>query len=596
VQRATASATDFAPNDTMTPLQRLLRYFPPYKTRLALGMLCVLGGNLFKASGPVLLQQAIDSLSSEITNSGLLRYAVLLILVSLIQGAFLFSKRRLFISMALAIEYDLRNDFYRHLQKLPLEFFKANRTGDLMARATNDIGTIRTVVGWVTMDSMNTLISIAIIVPLVARIRWEFALLSFLPMLAMAVSAKFFGKRIRERSEEVQQALGEVSSRAHESLSGVRAIRAYNHEQAEVDAFRRINHQYVARNLRLIRLSAILYPFLRFFIALGFMAVLWHGGNLAIRGKITIGQFVQLTVYLEYLIWSVFQLGPAIDFFQRGMASMRRVHSVMSVEPTIADAPDAIDLSEIVGQIEFRDLTFKYSGAAQPALRGINLLIRPGQTVALVGAVGSGKSTLLNLVPRLLDAKPGQVLIDGRPIRQVPIKLLRSSIGYVTQECFLFSESIAGNIAFGMQESSQQEIQVAAAGAGIAEEIAEFPAGYETVIGEQGVTLSGGQKQRTTIARAIIRRPQILLLDDAFSSVDTYTEEKILKRLRSLMRGRTCLITSHRISTVKDADLIVVLDRGRVVEQGTHDKLVACGGLYAELYGKQLLREELSAS
>ena len=559
-------------------------------------MLCVLAGNLLKAVGPALLQQAIDSLTGEVTNSGLLRYAGPLVLVASVQGAFLFLQRRLFISTALAIEYDLRNDFYRHLQRLPLEFFKVNRTGDLMARATNDIGTIRTVVGWVSLDSMGTLLSIAIIMPLVARLSWGFALLSFLPMLAMVVSAKFFGRRIRERSEAVQEGLGEVSSRAHESLSGVRAIRACNHEQAEIEAFRRINRDYLARNVSLIRTSAILYPFLRFFIALGFMAVLWHGGNLAIRGEITIGQFVQLTVYLEYMIWSVFQLGPAIDVFQRGMASMRRIHSVMSVTPAIADASDPADLRRIVGRIEFRGLTFKYRGASQPALRGIDLIIRPGQTVAIVGAVGSGKSTLLNLVPRLLDAEPGQVLIDGWPIRRVPLKLLRSSIGYVTQECFLFSDSLAGNIALGMQEASRRKIEAAAADAGMAEEIAGFPRGYETIVGERGVTLSGGQKQRTTIARAIIRRPRILLLDDAFSSVDIYTEEKILKRLRGLMRGRTCLITSNRVSTVKDADLIVVLDGGHIAEQGTHDELLARGGLYAELHGKQLLREELGAA
>jgi ATP-binding cassette subfamily B protein len=580
----------------MTPVQRLLRYFPPYKARLALGTLCVLAGCLLKPVGPFLLQRAIDGLTGGVTNSGLLGYAGLLVLVASIQGALLFSQRHLFISTALAIEYDLRNDFYQHLQRLPLEFFKANRTGDLMARATSDIGTIRTVVGWVTLDSMNTLLSIAIIMPLAASLSWEFALLSFLPILAMAISARFFGGRIRERSEAVQEGLGEVSSRAQESLSGVRAIRACNHEQAEIQSFRQINRDYRVRNVSLIRASAILYPFLRFFIALGFMAVLWHGGNLAIRGKITIGQFVQLTVYLEYLISPVFQLGYSMDFFQRGLVSMRRVHSVMSVTPTIADSLNPVDLHEIVGQIEFRDLTFKYSGASQPALRQINLLIKPGQTVAIVGAVGSGKSTLLNLVARLFDAEPGQVLIDGWPIRRVPIKLLRSSIGYVTQECFLFSESIAGNISFGAQQASRREVEAAAADAGIAEEIAGFPRGYETIVGERGMTLSGGQKQRTTIARAIIRRPRILMLDDAFSSVDTYTEGKILERLRGLMRGRTCLITSNRISTVKDADLIIVLDGGRIIEQGTHDELLARAGFYADLYRKQLLREELSAS
>jgi ATP-binding cassette subfamily B multidrug efflux pump len=580
----------------MTPLERLLRCLRPYRRRLALGALCILAGNLFKAAGPVLLQHAIDTLTGEITNPRLLRYAVLLVLVALMQGVFLFSQRKLFINVGLAIEYELRNDFYRHLQKLPLEFFKANRTGDLMARATNDTATVRTVVGWMIMESINTLLSIAIILPLVASLSWHFTLLSFLPMLLVAASAKFFGNRICDRFEAVQESFGKVSSRAHESLSGVRAIRAYNHEQAEIHDFRRLNRRHLGHNVKLIRLSAIFYSSLRFLIAFGFMAVLWHGGNLAIGGKITIGQFVQLTVYLEYLIWPVCQLGSVIDSFERGMASMRRIHSIMSVAPAIADAPRPADLGEVVGQIEFRGLTFKYSGAARPALSGINLMIRPGQVVALVGAVGSGKSTLLNLVPRLLDAEPGQVFIDGHPIRQVSLKLLRSSIGYVTQECSLFSESIAGNIAFGMTQASQREIEVAATEAGIAEEIAEFPEGYRTIIGERGITLSGGQKQRITVARAIIRRPRILLLDDAFASVDTYTEEKILKHLRNLMRGRTCLITSHRISTVKDADLIVVLDKGRIAEQGTHDELLACGGLYAELYEKQLLREGLAAS
>jgi ATP-binding cassette subfamily B protein len=443
---------------------------------------------------------------------------------------------------------------------------------------------------------MNTLFAMALLIPLMTSISWRLTLLAFLSMPLVAVATNYFGKRIHERFEKVQEYFGTVSNRAQEALAGVRVIRAYTQESAEIEGFRAVNREFIDRNMKLIRLSGVFHPILQFFIGLGFIAVLWYGGSLAVEGRITIGQFVQFTLYLGYLVWPMIALGWVINIFQRGMASMGRMNQILSIEPAIHDTDGTRDIEEISGEIEFRNLTFTYKGASEPALSDINLRIAPGQTIAFVGAVGSGKSTLMNLVPRLLDAEPGQVLIDGLRIQEVPLLMLRSSIGYVQQETFLFSETIAENIAFGVEKASQEEIEQAAEEAGIAGDISEFPEGYKTILGERGITLSGGQKQRTAIARALIRRPKILILDDALSAVDTYTEERILGHLRRQMRGRTSLIVSHRVSTVKDADLIVVLDQGRIVERGTHDELIAHGGLYAELYDKQLLEEELAAS
>jgi ATP-binding cassette subfamily B protein len=580
----------------MTPFRKLISYFAPYKRLMILGIACVFMTNLVRMTAPLVLRRAVDDLAAEITHSKLLEYGGLLILIALVQGVFLFTQRRVLINMSRDIEYDLRNDFYAHLQKLPFEFYQTHRTGDLMARATNDLSAVRMIVGPALMYSMNTVFAMALLVPLMASISWRLTLLAFLSMPLVATATNYFSKRIHDRFEKVQEYFGTVSNRAQESLAGVRVIRAYTQEKAEIGSFKQVNREFVNRNLQLIRLSGIFHPILQLFIGLGFIAVLWYGGGLVIGGTISIGQFVQFTLYLGYLVWPMIALGWVINIFQRGMASMGRMNQIMSIQPAIRDADGQIGINPIEGEIEFRDLTFTYSEAREPALKEINLHIEAGQTVAFVGAVGSGKTTMMNLVARLLDAEPGEVLIDGLPIREIPLKVLRSSIGYVPQETFLFSETISENIAFGVEQATAEEIERAATEAGIAEDILEFPESFETLVGERGITLSGGQKQRTAIARALIRRPRILILDDALSSVDTYTEEKILGHLRRIMRGRTSLIVSHRVSTVKDADVIVVLEDGRIAERGTHDSLIDRGGLYAELYEKQLLEEELAAS
>ena len=575
----------------------LVSYLKKYRGDLMLGTLFVLASVAFGVFVPRLVGQAIDDLQGgELTYRVIGRAALMIVGVSVASGIALFLQRRTLINMSRYIEYDLRQDFYAHLQRLPLAYYQSQRTGDLMARATNDLGAVRQIAGPAIMYSEQALFRLLIIVPLMLQISVRLTLILLLTMPLVSLTVKYFGEQIHIRFEKIQEFFSEISARSQENLSGVRVVRAYAQEQAEIGEFDRLNRQYVERNLSLVRLSAVFRPLLMFFIGLGFAAILWVGGREAAQGHMSVGEFAAFNLYLEQLIWPLISMGYVTNLVQRGTASLKRMHQIMAVEPAIADDAGARPLPEIEGRIEFRDLTFRYTPDGPLVLRDINLVIEPGQTVAFIGRTGSGKSTLMNLVPRLLDAEPGMVLIDGRPIREIPLAQLRRSIGYVTQETFLFSETLAENIAFGVTGVEPGEVERAAEVAGLSGDVRDFPRGFETLVGERGITLSGGQKQRAAIARAVIRRPKILILDDALSAVDTYTEEQVLAHLRGVMRDRTSLIVSHRISTVKDADLICVLDHGRVVERGTHAELMELSGEYANLYERQLLEEELAAS
>jgi ATP-binding cassette subfamily B protein len=595
----------------VSPFRRLLAYVFRYRRDFLIGLVCVVGAQSVALVAPLVLRYAIDDLTGGVTRAKLVQYGLALLAIGLVGGLFRFLMRQILIGASRHIEYDMRNDFFAHLEKLPLGYFQTHRTGDLMSRATNDLSAVRMMIGPSIMYSANTLLTFIVALALMFSIDARLTALALIPLPFVSLSVKYFGSAIHERFEKIQAQLSDVSAVAQEALAGVRVVRAYRQEQAEIDRFRASNEEYLARNRRLIVLQGFFFPSMSFFLGLGALVVLWVGSREVINGRITLGQFVAFNAYLTMLSWPMIAFGWVTNMLQRGMASWKRMLEVLDTEPTIRDevglaAPtyDANVVSGLSrtlrGEIEFRDLTFNYG--TTPVLEHVSARIEAGQSVALVGPTGSGKSTLISLLARLHDPPPATVFVDGIDVREIPLAALRGSIGFVPQEPFLFSDTLADNVAFGLDAnttpnaSRHERIVEAAAIARLDKDVADFPKGYDTVVGERGITLSGGQKQRTAIARALITDPRILILDDALSAVDTYTEEEILSRLRGVMSQRTSIIVSHRISTVRGADVILVLDRGRIVERGTHDELIDRGGLYAELHKKQLLEEELAAS
>jgi ATP-binding cassette subfamily B multidrug efflux pump len=594
----------------MKSLLRLLPYLKKYKRTLLWGLLTVVMSNVFTVFQPKIVGNAIDKLkvgleTKNIDGTSLLVYALLLVALNLIAGFFTYLTRQTIIVVSRHVEFDLRNDFLKHIQKLSLSFFQNTPTGDLMAHATNDISSVRNVVGPGIMYPSDTIMTFSMVVVMMFISSWQLTLYALIPLPLVSYVVYKLGKKIHLKFEERQEQFSKLTTRAQENLSGIRIVKAYVREAYEVNRFKDLSWDYLKKNLVLAKIQSILWPLMFLLIGSSLVIVVYIGGMKVIDGEISIGTLTAFFGYLTLLIWPMIAFGWVTNILQQGAASMGRLAKIMDTEPEIQNTNKTdYSIEEIKGRIEFRNVFFTHKNSNSPTLKNINLEIPQGTTIAVVGYTGSGKSTLINLIPRLYDVTAGELLIDGINIKKIPIEVLRSNIGYVQQETFLFSDTLRENISYGVLEDEvdrdgkrsnrlMENIVKASEVSQIAKDVKDFPKGYDTMLGERGITLSGGQNQRTSIARAIMRNPKILILDDALSAVDTYTEEEILKRLREIMKNRTSIIISHRISTVKDADMIVVMDNGEIVERGNHDELVALGGIYADLYEKQLLEEEL---
>jgi ATP-binding cassette, subfamily B, multidrug efflux pump len=573
-------------------LRSVFPYLRRYRRGLVLGLASLILKDLAGAALPLMIRGAIDALPQGVMGRVVL-FASLLVAFSFAKGLFQYWMRVIIIGISRDIEYDLRNDLFGHLVSLSPDYYGRTRTGDIMARATNDLNAVRMMLGPGIMYWTETSLTFLLAIVIMISTDWRLALLAILPAPAVSLAVIFFGRHIHERFERIQAMFSDISSRVQENLSGVRMVRAFVQERAELRRFEELNRRYIEQNIRLVRIQGLFQPLLEMLIGFTFLVVLWAGGRQVLAHRISLGSFVMFNTYMGMLVWPMIALGWVVNLMQRGTASLGRINEIFREKRTIAAPPTPVRLDHVRGEVEFRNVSVNFPTGR--ALDRVTLRIEAGETLAVVGHTGSGKSTLVGLIPRLMDPSEGSVRLDGIDLRELEPAELRRPIGFVPQETFLFSATIAENIAFGVESASEEEIRRAAELAGLAADIEGFPEGYRTMVGERGITLSGGQKQRTAIARALLRDPRILILDDALSSVDTLTEERILNHLASIMRGRTVILISHRVSTVRQAQRIVVLEKGAIVEQGTHAELVSAGGYYADLSQKQMLEEELEA-
>jgi ATP-binding cassette subfamily B multidrug efflux pump len=578
----------------MKNLFTLKKYFVRYKKKLFRGFVFILLSNAGTVYVPLLIKDAINALETTVTNEQLINIALLIVAASLFAGIFRFYIRQTIIVVSREIEYDLRYDFWKHIQRLPLRFFQNNSTGNIMAHATNDINAVRMFLGPAVMYSTDTGVRLIIVLAIMISIDPMLTLYSLIPLPILSLAVYYVGKKIHQRFTLIQEKFAEITTKAQENFSGIRVIKSYVREDGEIKQFLQLSSDYLKRNMSMVRIQAAFMPFLMLITGLSIVIVIWVGGSGVISGTSSIGEITAFVIYLGILIWPMIAFGWVINIIQQAEASMKRLNKILS-EPYEIDDSGLTDYSikEIKGEIEFQNVSFRYGENLPFILKNINLKIPHGSAVAIMGYTGIGKTTFINLIPRLYDVTEGQILIDGIDVKTIPLNVLRKQIGIVPQESFLFSDTVMNNISYGLRETNKEKVIEASRIAHFDKDVAEFPNKFDTMVGERGITLSGGQKQRASLARALVIDPKILILDDSFSSVDTHTEEEILKSLKEFMKGRTSIIISHRISTVKDADKIIVIDNAMIAEEGTHDELVALGGIYADLHFKQLLEKEL---
>lgn len=578
----------------MKNLRSLKKYFARYKTALFAGIFFIIVSNLFTVYVPIIIKDSLNDLQNGLAHEKLVKYALLIVGSTLIAGIFRFMIRQTIIVISRKIEYDLRQDFWEHIQNLSLRFFQNHSTGNIMAHATNDISAVRMFIGPAVMYSIDTGIRMIIVVSIMSMISLEVTLWSLIPLPILSFLVYTVGQKVHKRFTLIQEKFSDLTTKAQENFSGIRVIKSYVAEEREIEDFDRLSKEYLTRNMHLIKIQALFQPTLFLVTGLSVIVTIWTGGSAVINKTLMIGDVTALVMYLGILIWPMIALGWVINIIQQAEASMARLNKMMAEKIEIKDVSEAESaLKDIKGEIEFRNVSFKYGDDLPWVLHDLNLKMPAGHSIALMGSTGSGKSTLINLIPRLFDASSGDIFIDGVNIKDISLKTLRRSIGFVPQEAFLFSDTIRNNICYGKDDASEQELMQKAEIAQFSKDVLQFPEGFDTMVGERGITLSGGQKQRASLTRALMIEPKILILDDSFSAVDTHTEEEILQGLRGFMKGRTTIMVSHRVSTVKDADKIVVLDKGRIIEEGTHEELLQLNGLYAGIYSRQLLEQEI---